>query len=133
MIRFARDQVRLSLPKDLYARESLEAGALAVSGRAEVYLESKGRDWDVTLRRAAGRAPAPLRETAGEFLTEALSHGYRQAVIRFDGDLTQPVLGRLLERRFPAPRPDPLEELEPQVARDRTAEADSLLAKAKTL
>ena len=132
MIRVSAKEARLALPKKLYPRESLQAGALALSGRCEVYLEAEGARWLVTLRAAKAGA-AGLRAAAGEFLNEALSHAYRQNVVRFHGGITSPVLGRLFETAFPAPRPDPLEELEPQVGRDREAETQALLAKAKEL
>ena len=130
MIRFAKDAAALRLPKSLYARESLRAGALAVDGW-DVYLESDGRFWRIALRR--GAAAGTSRDGAGAFLNEALSHGYRQRVIAFNRSLTQPVLGRLFDQSFPAPRPDPLEELEPQVARDRQAETKTLLDRAALL
>lgn len=132
MMRVSAKAARLDLPKKLYPRESLQAGALALSGRCDVYLETEGARWLVTLRadKAKGRA---LVEAAGLFLNEALSHAYRQNVVRFHGEVTSPVLGRLFETAFPAPRPDPLEELEPQVGRDRETETQSLLAKTKEL
>lgn len=133
MMRVCRGEVELALPRRLYPRESLQAAALAVSGRCEVYLEQKGPKWLVTLRGAEKSDAAALRRAAGEFLNEALSHAYRQSVVRFHGPLTSPVLGRLIETAFPAPRPDPLEELEPQVGRDRLAETQALLAAAQKM
>ena len=130
-MRLVKGQARLSLPKALYRRESLEAAALAVAGRCEIYLEQDRRRWTATLKAAPGCSAALLRRAAGDFLNEALGHGYRQKVVRFNAESTRPALGYFFARAFPAPRPDPLEELEPQVALDREAETKALLEAAR--
>lgn len=129
----SRGRARLSLPAQTYSRESLQAGALALSGRAQVLLSEEGSTFEVEIRPASRAAPDALRRLAGEFLNEALSHEYRQKVIRFHEELSGAALGRLFARCFPAMPQDPLEQLEPQVKIDRDKDTRDLLEAARRM
>lgn len=117
-----------SLPKSVYPREALVAAALALGRRGRVELASRGVRWRVEAIPEDGTSPARL---LAEFLNDALSHSRRLARARRAGPLAAAVVSRLLARGFPAAPPDPLEELEPQVRRDRERETAALLAAAK--
>lgn len=123
-----RRAARASLPKALYPRASLAAAALALGERARASLGSRGRRWTLELE-AAGRGDAEA--LLGELLNEALAHARRQALLKEERALVGAVVGRLLAKGFPAAEPDPLEQLEPQVRRDRDEETAALLARAR--
>lgn len=114
-----------SVPKKLYSRAALAAGALALSGRAEVSLLSKGARWVVEVEgRRAG-------ERLGELLNEALSHDWRQQSLKAARAAASALAARLLAEGFPAAPEDPLEQLEPQVREDRREDVARLLAAAR--
>ncbi len=121
----------LRLSRLHYKKESLEAAALSLSAVADVYLESRPKEYSVTLELKGRKNPAAARLAAGEFLNEALNHAYRQDVIRAHQEFTGPALSLVFDRGFPSPRPDPLEELEPQVALDRAEDARRIFEQAK--
>lgn len=114
----------LDLPVALYRRESLVAAARALGERAAARIARAGARWKVTV--------SPT-EREGDFLNEALSHEYRQRVLRARGTLSAAVLGRAIERGFAAVAEDPLEMLEPRVREERAAELAGLLAAAREL
>lgn len=122
--------VVLHLDKNLYPRESLESAARVCSEQGRFTLFVHGSVIRVVLKPRRKSSPATLRRLAGEFLNEALSHHARQEIIRFNRELTGPVLSATLAWRFPSEPADPLEEMEPQVALDRRAETEELLKKA---
>lgn len=113
------------VPKALYARDELAAGALALGARASVTLESDKNRWLVEVEGES--APALL----GELLNEALSHAWRQARLKYAGPAASALASRLLAEGFPARPEDPLEMLEPQVREDRSEDVAKLLARAK--
>jgi hypothetical protein len=113
------------VPKKLYSRADLAAGALALSGRGQATLESDGTRWLVEVE--GRKAPALL----GELLNEALSHAWRQAALKAARPAASALASRLLAEGFPEAPEDPLEMLEPQVREDRREDVARLLAKAK--
>ena len=123
----------ISLLRELYPRESLEAGALVLGERAEVRLTPQARHFEVEINGTGRTSEAALRALVGEFLNEALSHTYRQKVIRFHAASVQPALVRVLREGFSAMPEDPLEMLEPQVRADRRRETKELFAQAKSM
>lgn len=130
-MRLKKGRALLKFSRIFYSRENLRAAALILGDRARVLLAAAQGHYRVELSGPAGAAA--LRAAAGDFLNEALSHAYRQRVVRFNRPLSGPFFSRLFREGFPAVPPDPLEGLEPQVALDRRAETDALLARAKTL
>lgn len=118
----------LTLSARSYSLEDLRAGALLLGNRARVLLRPRAGRYRVSLSARSG-----VRTLAGEFLNEALSHQYRQRVIRFNRELSRALLAQRLARAFPPPAPDPLEEMEPQVRIDREAETSELLARARRM
>jgi hypothetical protein len=118
--------VTLKFSRAVYAEEDLRAAALALAGRAQAALSRSKTELLVELRPAK----AALE---GEFANEALNHAYRRRVVAFHQKLAAPVLGRLFEQGFSIVAPDPLEQLEPQVAADREEERLSLLARTRAL
>lgn len=113
------------MPKALYAKADLAAGALALGERAVVSLVSVRTRWLVEVE---GRgAPALL----AELLDEALSHGWRQARLKAAGPAARALSSRLLAEGFPASPEDPLEMLEPTVAADRREDVSNLLEQAR--
>ncbi len=113
------------VPKSLYAKADLAAGALALGPRAAVSLEAVGTRWLVEVE---GRgAPALL----AELLDEALSHGWRQSRLKTAGPAARALSSRLLAEGFPASPEDPLEMLEPTVAADRREDVAKLLEQAR--
>lgn len=121
----------LKFPRLYYKKENLEAAAMSVSVSADVYLESGPKEFIVTLELKGRKGAAAARSAAGEFLNEALNHAYRQEVIRAHHEFTEPGMSLVFERGFPSPRPDPLEQLEPQVALDRAEDARRILEQAE--
>jgi hypothetical protein len=111
--------MKLKLSKKFYSRESLQAAAQVLAETTKVYLETGKGHFAVEIE-------GPW-EQAGLFLNEALNHSYRQALIRFGRGLSGALVARSLANGFPEPRPDPLEQLEPQVGIDRREEADALM------
>lgn len=132
MMRFSSRSVRLSFDKAAYARESLEAAALSLGEGAEVFLQEFGRRRLVVIRPRKASAKG-LRRLAGAFADAALNHAYRQRVVRFHGALSAALLAPVLERGFKAVPADPLEQLEPQVLRDRTRDTEALLEEARRM
>lgn len=116
----------LTLTQRSYSMEDLRAGALLLGNRARVLLKRRAGRYRVFLTARQG-----VRTLAGEFLNEALSHRYRQRVIRFNREFSQALLAQRRARAFPPPGPDPLEEMEPQVRIDREAETAELLSRAR--
>lgn len=112
------------LPRAVYEREDLEAAALRLGEDAAASLSATKTHFVVSVEPASA---------GGRFLDAALNHMHRRRVIAFHSALTSAVLSRLLSERFPAPRPDPLEQLEPQVAEDRRRETEALLESARAL
>ncbi len=104
---------------------------MSLSAVADVYLEARPKEFVVTLELKGRKGAPAARSAAGEFLSEALNHAYRQDVIRAQQEFTGPALSLVFERGFPSPRPDPLEQLEPQVALDRAEDAHRILQQAK--
>lgn len=132
MMRLSGGSVRLSFDKAAYPRESLEAAALFLGEGVRVFLEESGRRRLVVIR--PGKVSArKLRALAGAFADAALNHAYRQRVVRFHGNLSAALLSPLFERGFKAVPADPLEQLEPQVLRDRTRDTEALLEEARRL
>jgi len=117
--------IRLKLLKTIYSRESLEAGALVLGEKVKIFLKESGKFFVVEMRGS--------RKASGEFLNEALNHQYRQKVVKFNSDLSGAVLSRLFAQGFPAEPADPLEELEPQVKKDRARDLADLLETAGKL
>lgn len=113
------------VPKKLYSRADLAAGALALAGRASATLASDGTRWLVEVE--GKEAP----ELLGELLNEALSHGWRQQALKAARPAASALAARLLAEGFPAAPEDPLEMLEPQVREDRREDVARLLADAK--
>jgi hypothetical protein len=123
-------RARLALSKPPYTTESLRMAALVVGRKAEIFLsEEKGR-FVVELKPAKKMKDADLRALAGEFLNECLNCVYRQEIIKAAPEIPQAILSYILEKRFPAAPPDPLEQLEPQVRLDREADIAALLKEA---
>ncbi len=120
---------RASVPKSLYPRAALAAGALALGTRAQVGLLSDGKRWGVEVA-ASGRGDAAA--LLGELLNAALAHARRQALLKESKPLVAAVVGRLLGKGFPPAPADPLEQLEPQVRVDRAEETAALLARARS-
>lgn len=133
MIELKRDRAVMNLPRELYSEESLRAGALALGDRARVFLVEKGKAFEAELHPARRSPPQRLKVLAGEFLNEALSHLYRQKVIRSNRELSGPVAARLLAKGFPLMPPDPLEQMEPQVKIDRERDIAQLMDQARRL
>ena len=113
------------VPKALYAKADIAAGALALGARGAVTLESDKTRWLVEVEGAG--APSLL----GEMLNEALSHAWRQERLKTAGPAAAALASRLLAEGFPASPEDPLEMLEPQVREDRREDVAKLLARAK--
>lgn len=126
-------KLSFKLGRPLYGAESLAAGALALGARAQVFVEETKAAFLVEIVPAGGASAAESRALGGEFLNEALSHEYRQRVVRENAPLTQAVLSPLLAKGFPAVPADPLEELEPQVKADRAKDLEELLAQAREM
>jgi hypothetical protein len=126
-------RARVVLGKPPYTAESLRMAALVVGERAEIFLDEKKDKFLVELKPAKKMKDAELRALAGEFLNECLTGVYRQEVIKAAPEFPQAVLSYVLEKRFPAAPPDPLEQLEPQVRIDREGDIDALLAQARKL
>lgn len=121
----------LSLCARSYSRQGLRAAALALDGRAEVLLAKEGNFFEVELRPCGRADRDALFELAGEFANEALSHDCRQRLVRLNAAASSALLARALSEGLrPAPA-DPLEELEPQVKRDRQADLSALLDEAR--
>lgn len=119
---------KASVPKSLYPRASLAAGALALGTRARAALASDGERWVVEVEaEGAGDAAALL----AELLDAALAHERRQALLKREKPLVAAVVGRLLEKGFPPAPADPLEQLEPQVRADRAEDTAALLERAR--
>lgn len=133
MIEIKNGRAALKLSKSFYSEESLQAAALALGKRAKVFLEKRKDHFQAALRGGKKRTPGALLVLAGEFVNEALSHQYRQSVIRFNRDFSQAVLGRVFAKGFPAMPADPLEELEPQVKIDRERDTRDLLEAARKM
>jgi hypothetical protein len=135
MMRLSGSSVRLSFDKAAYPRESLEAAALSLGEGVRVSLADSGRRRLVVIRPSATprASQGRLRALAGAFADAALNHAYRQRVVRFHGKLSAALLSPLFERGFKAVPADPLEQLEPQVLRDRTRDTEALLEKARRL
>ena len=131
MIRISGGRAVVVLTRSLYSRESLAAAALVVGERAAVFLSRTRSDFEATLVPSRPASRRRLRALAGEFLNEALSHGYRAEVAAFHRALSAPVMARLLAEGFPETRTDPLEEMEPQVKADRREETERLLDAAR--
>ncbi len=119
---------RASVPKSLYPRASLAAGALALGTRAQAGLSSDGKRWVVEVSCSGG---GDARELLGELLNAALAHARRQALLKEAKPFVAAVVGRLLEKGFPPAPADPLEQLEPQVRLDRAEETSALLSNAR--
>lgn len=117
-----------SVPKSLYPRAALAAAALTLGARAQVGLASEGRRWRVEVHPAGRGDGAAL---LGELLNAAFSHARRQALLKENKPLVAAVVGRILEKGFPAAPADPLEQLEPQVRLDRAEETAALLERAR--
>jgi hypothetical protein len=132
VIRYSARSATLAFSKADYPRESLEAAAATLPDDVQVFLGSAGREHRVELR-AARPAAARLRRLAGAYADAALSHAYRQQVVRAHGDFSSALLASVFERGFKPVPADPLEELEPQVRLDRTRDLDSLLVAAKRM
>lgn len=113
-----------------YPEESLRAGLNVLDGDVSMSLTGRGATRTVTLEWS-DMGPRDLEVARGEFLNEALSHAYRQTLIKFNAELTAAVLGRFFAKSFPEIPPDPLEGLEPQVAEDRKAETEALIRTAQ--
>ena len=126
-MKISKGVASLKLPRPLYTQEAIEAAARALIGGIEVNLGVSRGFFEIQIT-----ADDP-KGAAGIFLNEALSHVYRQRVIRFSSPLTGPVLSRALDRCFPPPGEDPLEMLEPTVREDRTKDAAALLDAAKRM
>ncbi|NNN05254.1 MAG: hypothetical protein HKL90_05080 [Elusimicrobia bacterium] len=125
-----RAVARTSVPKSVYSRSSLAAAALTLGPRARVALGGDVRRWRVAVfSEGRGDAVALL----GELLNEALSHSRRQARVKEVRPFAAAVVSRLLADGFPAAVFDPLEQLEPQVGRDRREETALLLERARSL
>ena len=133
MIRISRGRAVVVLARSRYTRESLAAAALVVGERAAVFLRRTRADFEATLVPSRPAPRGRLLALAGEFLNEALSHGYRREVAAFHRALSAPVMARLLAAGFPEARTDPLEEMEPQVGEDRREETQRLLEAARLL
>lgn len=119
---------RASVPKSVYPRASLAAAALALGRRASVGLSGDGKRWRVEV---ASEGRADTAALLGELLNEALSHARRQARLKDVKPFAAAVVARLLANGFPPAPADPLEQLEPQVARDRAEETSALLGRAR--
>ncbi len=119
---------RASLPKSVYPRASLAAGAIALGRRARVALSSEGKRWRVEVS-PDGRADASA--LLGELLNEALSHARRRARLKEAKPFAAAVAARLISKGFPSAPADPLEQLEPQVRLDRAEETSDLLARSR--
>ena len=123
----------LRLSKAIYPAESLRAAALAVGSGARIFLREGRGSFEVEILPAGAAPKSELLRLAGEFLNEALSHLYRQKVIRERRETSAAVLSRLFAEGFPAMPPDPLEQLEPQVRADRERDTEELLASARRI
>lgn len=133
MIEIKNGRAAMKLSKSFYSEESLQAAALVLGRRAQVFLEKRKEHFQVVLRGGKKGTPGALSALAGEFVNEALSHQYRQSVIRFNRDLSQAVLGRAFAKGFPAMPADPLEELEPQIKIDRERDVADVLETARKI
>ena len=135
MMTIKKDRAALRLDPSVYSKESLLAAAGALAGRARVFLGKAGGELVVEVRaeKPARSSKGVLLALAGEVLNEALSHQYRQQVIRFNRAASAGVLARAFSSGLHGLAPDPLEELEPQVRLDRQRETEGLLAAARGL
>lgn len=133
MIEIKNGSASMKLDKIFYSEESLQAAALTLGRRAKVFLEKRKDFFQVALRGGKKLPQSTLSVLAGEFLNEALSHQYRQKVVRFNRDISQAVLGRMFSKSFPAMPLDPLEQLEPQVKIDRERDLQDLLEAARKM
>ena len=132
MIRFLSDKVILKLSAAFYSRESLQAATQVLDSWIHVSLSRGAGSYEAILYHPA-RVPRHVQmAVVGTFLNEALSHQYRQKVVRFNRALTQPVLAQVFKKKFIAASPDPVAELEPQIAEDRRRETAQLLEAAKS-
>lgn len=128
MIALGEKSATLKLPKSVYGRDSLEAAALAAGEGVEARLSARGRFFVVELSARGGKAE--LERAVGVFSDEALCHAARQRLIKEGAALSGAALSRAIERGLAAMPPDPLEQLEPQVAQDRREELARLLREA---
>ena len=133
MITVLPKEIRVNLGAASYSREDLEAAAGVLDGDTAVFLTESARGFEIVLRRPEKTPRARLFALAGAFLNEALSHRYRQKVVRFNGATTQPFLAAVFKMGFPTVPPDPLERLEPQVQEDRRRDLEELLERARKL
>ncbi|MBI3297879.1 MAG: hypothetical protein HYZ75_06935 [Elusimicrobia bacterium] len=111
----------LRLETAWYGREALAAAAAAVSGRGRVAVVSTKAAHLVTLSAARG-----LDALVGRFLDEALNSQLRSEVVALNRPAAAPVLGQVLAAGFTAVPKDPLEEMDPAVAKARADETAAL-------
>lgn len=133
MIAVRAKEVSLKLGAESYSREDLEAAAGVLDAETAVFLKERSSGFEVILRRPEKTPRARLFSLAGSFLNEALSHAYRQKVVHFNRNTTQPFLAAVFKKGFPTVPPDPLERLEPQVKEDRARELEGLLEAARKM
>lgn len=122
--------VEVRLSSALYAREDVQAAALSLGARARVTLRAGG-GWLVARLLPADGEDA--RALEGDLLNEALAHRCRQMTAGLLGPLAQAVEASVRTEGFPPPSPDPLEELEPDVSRDRRQDLERLRREAGRL
>lgn len=125
-----KTEAAATVPKSLYALQALRGAAAGLAGRAEAEISASGRRWRVAVR-ALGRASAS--DLLGELINNALARAGRSDRLAEARESISAVAVRLLETGFPEARPDPLEELEPQVRADRAEDTAELLAHARRL
>ena len=109
--------VEFSVPRSLYARESIEIAAHIFERRAEVYLEEAPKAFRLTLKsKRPGRDAAWLESQAGEFMNELLNQEYRSVVGRFNRTLSNLIVTQaLFSARGGENPPPPLKEDSPEV------------------
>lgn len=109
--------IELSVPRPMYARESIEIAAHIFERRAQVYLEETPKTFKITLQaRRPGRDAAWLESQAGEFINELLNQEYRAIVGRFNGKLSNLIVTQaLFSARGGEHPPAPLKEDTPEM------------------
>ncbi len=118
-------ETELSVDLKLYSVEALQAAAGAFSARASFAID--GGKVHLRAKKSSDDAEA----LALEFLNEALSEQYRLFVATMNMPALAPHIERAKKNGFgPAPR-DWVKEREPQVAKDREREIQSLLEAAR--